>query len=116
MDASTSAAKQPSPSQPIIDTPPLAQRSALKAFLRNKTNADTVKCILAKDAYLYHLTKGCFLLCSQIDTMRQNYDEMIEAAIALGLQEVVEEVQAHTFLTTEHGNVQKIGSQLATAS
>jgi hypothetical protein len=47
-----------------------------------------------KDAYLYHLTKGCFLLCSQINTMRQNYDEMIEAALALGLQEVVEEVQA----------------------
>jgi hypothetical protein len=94
MDASTSAAKQPSPSEPIVNTPPLAQRSALKTFLQNKTNAHAVKHILTKDAYLYHLTKGCFLLRSQIDTMKQNYDEMIEAALALGLQEVVEEVHA----------------------
>jgi hypothetical protein len=94
MDASTSAAKQPSLPKPTINTPPLTQQSALKAFLQNKTNADAVKHVFAKDAYLYHMTKGCFLLHSQIDTMRQNYDEMIEAALALGLQEVVEEVHA----------------------
>jgi hypothetical protein len=94
MDASTSAAKQPLPPEPIINTPPLAQSSTLTSFLWNKNNTDAVKWILAKDPYLYHLTKGCFLFCTQIDTMKQNYDEMIEAVLALGLQEVVEEVHA----------------------
>jgi hypothetical protein len=94
MDASTSAAKHPWLPEPAIDTLPLAQWSSLKAFLQSKTNADAVKWILVKDPYLYHLTKGCFLLHTQINTMKQNYDKMIEAALALGLQEVVEEVHA----------------------
>jgi hypothetical protein len=38
--------------------------------------------------------KGCFLFHTQINTMKQNYDEMIEAVLALRLQEVVEEVHA----------------------